>query len=81
MTFPQHNNSAPVVEVKTVAPKIYLIGDLAKQATCSCSWVRNVSDEMRIETLRLTNGARVFNEAQAAAVVGEIQRRRMEALK
>ena len=82
MTTLNENNSAPVMPVPTAAPtKIHLVGDLAQRAVCSVSWVKVITDELRIETMRLTNNARVYTDGQAAAVIAEIHRRRMEALK
>ena len=80
-TIPQQNNSAPVVEGQTITPKLYQVGDIARLAQCSASWVRNVTDDLRLETLRLSNLSRVYTERQAAALINEIQRRRTEALK
>lgn len=83
MTIQQQNNSALVVTVTppVAANKIMLVGDIATLAQCSVSWVKIVTGEMRIETMRLSNNARVFTEAQANAIIGEIERRRMESMR
>jgi len=81
MNTTNENNSAPITEGQTVAPKLSQVGDIAQRAQCSASWVRNVSDEMRLDTMRLSNLSRVYTEPQAAALVAEIIRRRQGALK
>jgi hypothetical protein len=55
--------------------------EVAEKANCHASTVKVVADELRMDLLRLSDGSRLFTESQAARIIAEIERRRLEALR